>query len=105
MATASTGSSPKGARILGEARAELAEQIRVRYEAGESIRSIAGDLGRSYGFVQGLLKEVGVSLRGRGGATRGRAAAERREAIREAVAEARAAAEGDGHRPGTDLPE
>lgn len=63
---------PKGARIAGDHRAQLAEEFRLRYEAGESIRSIAGEAGRSYGFVQGLLKETGVTLRGRGGATRGR---------------------------------
>ena len=39
--------------------------------AGESIRSIAEDSGRSYGFVHGVLKESGATLRGRGGATRG----------------------------------
>ena len=42
-----------------------------RYLAGESIRSLATDTRRSYGFVQGLLKEAGVPLRARGGATRG----------------------------------
>ena len=41
-----------------------------RYAAGESIRRIADDAGRSFGFVHGVLKEAGVGLRGRGGATR-----------------------------------
>ena len=43
-----------------------------RYDAGESIRSLAASTGRSYGFVHRILTETGVSLRGRGGATRGK---------------------------------
>ena len=62
----------KGSRITGRARDELAPRLVRRYEAGESIRSIAGELGRSYGFVHGVLVEAGVTLRGRGGATRGK---------------------------------
>lgn len=91
MASAQSGSSPKGARIVGDARSELADRLRVRYEAGESIRSLASDFGRSYGFVQGLLKESGVELRGRGGATRGAAAEQRRADLRQAIDQARAA--------------
>ena len=62
----------KGARITGPERASLASQYADRYNAGESIRKIAEDAGRSFGFVHGVLKEHGVALRGRGGATRGR---------------------------------
>jgi len=51
----------------------LASQYAKRYSGGESIRKIADDAGRSYGFVHNVLKESGVSLRGRGGATRGAA--------------------------------
>lgn len=91
MSSAHSGRSPKGARIVGDARSALAERVSIRYAAGESIRSLAADLGRSYGFVQGLLKESGVELRGRGGATRGAAAEERRAAVKRAVDEARAA--------------
>lgn len=61
----------KGARITGDQRDALADQLAKRYSAGESIRSIADDTGRSYGFVHGVLKEAGAELRGRGGATRG----------------------------------
>lgn len=61
----------KGSRIAGAQRTRLAAELRQRYEAGASIRSIADETGRSYGFVQGLLKETGAPLRGRGGATRG----------------------------------
>ena len=70
---ASTGSGglTKGARITGDQRSSLAASFGERYAGGESIRSIAIDTGRSYGFVHGVLKESGTSLRGRGGATRG----------------------------------
>lgn len=74
----------KGARITGENRSELASALVRRYEAGESIRSIAEDIGRSYGFVHGVLVESNVPLRGRGGATRGAAAEERRAQLRAA---------------------
>lgn len=82
----------KGARITGEEREQLMLSCVRRYRAGESIRSLAADTGRSYGFIQGLLKEAGVPLRARGGATRGaEAEADRRE--RQARVEAVRAAE------------
>ena len=61
----------KGSRITGAQRDSLASTYAKRYAAGESIRKIAEDSGRSYGFVHGVLKESGAALRGRGGATRG----------------------------------
>jgi hypothetical protein len=61
----------KGSRITGAQRGTLSSQYAKRYSAGESIRKIAEDAGRSFGFVHGVLKESGVQLRGRGGATRG----------------------------------
>ena len=63
----------RGVRITGERRDTLGATLAQRYAAGESIRAIAADTGRSYGFVHGVLKEAGVDLRGRGGATRGAA--------------------------------
>lgn len=74
MADESDGSRSaltKGARITGDQRSSLGAAFGQRYAGGESIRSIAQDTGRSYGFVHGVLKESGASLRGRGGATRG----------------------------------
>ena len=65
----------KGSRITGTQRTELAAELAQRYGAGESIRAIAETTGRSFGFVHGLIKESGVEVRGRGGATRGAAAA------------------------------
>lgn len=61
----------KGARITGAQREELTKTFAKRYAAGDSIRQLAEDSGRSFGFVHGILTEAGVTLRGRGGATRG----------------------------------
>jgi hypothetical protein len=63
----------KGARVTGPARVALSDEISARYAGGESIRSIAQDTGRSYGFVHRLLSESETTLRGRGGATRRKA--------------------------------
>ncbi|ASU84394.1 hypothetical protein CDO52_17740 [Nocardiopsis gilva YIM 90087] len=60
----------KGTRVTGTERSALADDLKRRYEDGESIRSLAASTGRSYGFVHRLLTEAGVTLRGRGGATR-----------------------------------
>jgi Helix-turn-helix domain len=60
----------KGTRVTGEDRNRLATDLKNRYAAGESIRSLATATGRSYGFIHRILTETGVSLRGRGGATR-----------------------------------
>lgn len=62
----------KGTRITGEARDELATDLRKRYDDGASIRLLAESTGRSYGFVHRILSESGGPLRGRGGATRGK---------------------------------
>jgi predicted transcriptional regulator len=62
----------KGARITGPDRNRLATEIRKQYEKGRSIRELADSHGRSYGFIHRLLSENDVTLRGRGGATRGR---------------------------------
>jgi len=62
----------KGTRISGEERESLTTELRARYDRGESIRLLAATTGRSYGFVHRILSESGTTLRGRGGATRGR---------------------------------
>jgi len=63
----------KGRRVTGGDRSKLASDLRKRYEGGASIRDLAGDTGRSYGFVHRILSESGATLRGRGGATRSKA--------------------------------
>jgi predicted transcriptional regulator len=62
----------KGSRITGADREKLAGELRKRYDSGESIRELAESSGRSYGFVHRILSESGTTLRGRGGATRGK---------------------------------
>ena len=62
----------KGSRVTGTAREQLAADLKKKYDNGESIRALAEQTGRSYGFVHRMLSESGVSLRGRGGATRGK---------------------------------
>ena len=61
------------ARVTGEARERLARDVVDQYQRGASIREIAADVGRSYGFVHNILTGSGVPMRGRGGATRSRA--------------------------------
>jgi hypothetical protein len=61
----------KGTRVTGEDRSKLATILGKRYDNGESIRDLAASTGRSYGFIHRILTETGVTLRGRGGATRG----------------------------------
>lgn len=65
----------KGARITGAERTKLANELKKSYDKGRSIRELAETHGRSYGFVHRVLSESGVTLRGRGGATRSKAKA------------------------------
>lgn len=58
----------KGQRITGSAREELGKRLREAYDQGTSIRELAEQTGRSYGFVHRLLVDAGAELRGRGGA-------------------------------------
>jgi hypothetical protein len=67
---ADTSTIRKGTRVTGADRSKLATDLKARYNAGESIRSLATATGRSYGFIHRLLTETGVPLRGRGGATK-----------------------------------
>ena len=63
----------KGSRVTGDDRDTLSGQLRRKYEGGASIRALAEEHGRSYGFVHRILSEAGANLRGRGGATRKKA--------------------------------
>ncbi len=62
----------KGSRVTGTEREKMASDLRKKYEGGQSIRTLAESTGRSYGFVHRILSENGATLRGRGGATRGK---------------------------------
>lgn len=69
---APTGTLKRGTQVTGTDRAKLAADLKNRYNAGESIRSLATATGRSYGFIYRVLTEAGVSLRGRAGAKQAR---------------------------------
>jgi predicted transcriptional regulator len=62
----------KGSRITGAERDKLSMTLTKKYQNGASIRELASATGRSYGFIHQVLSEAGVTLRGRGGATRGK---------------------------------
>ena len=59
-------------RIVGAERVTLTKDCLRRYGAGDSIRKIARETGRSYGWVHRILVEGGAVLRGRGGPRRRR---------------------------------
>jgi hypothetical protein len=67
---------PKGVRVVGDERTALSAELSERYGAGESIRLIAQDIGRSYGFVHEILSQSDIPMRGRGGPNRYRDRAE-----------------------------
>ncbi|MDP9432517.1 MAG: helix-turn-helix domain-containing protein [Actinomycetota bacterium] len=62
----------KGSRVTGTDRDKLAGELQKQYNGGSSIRALAESTGRSYGFIHRILSESGTTLRGRGGATRGK---------------------------------
>ncbi|CAM5658250.1 hypothetical protein SCYAM73S_08313 [Streptomyces cyaneofuscatus] len=53
----------KGSRVTGAARDKLAADLKKKYDSGASIRALAEETGRSYGFVHRMLSESGVTLR------------------------------------------
>lgn len=53
-------------RISGAARRKVTPKIKKRYLHGVSIRRLAEETGRSYGFIHRILVEAGVTLRSRG---------------------------------------
>lgn len=54
-------------RVTGAERDEMAAELTASYARGTSIRALAAEHGRSYGFVRDMLTEAGASLRDRGG--------------------------------------
>lgn len=48
-------------------RARIETELRKKYDAGASIRAIAEETGRSYGWIHGVLGDAGVIFRQRGG--------------------------------------
>lgn len=59
------------AHVSGNAREETRAAVAKLYAEGATVRAIAAELGRSYGFVHRILVEAEVPLRSRG--TRSRA--------------------------------
>ncbi|MCU0279399.1 MAG: helix-turn-helix domain-containing protein [Candidatus Nanopelagicales bacterium] len=64
----------KGRRITGAEREKMTASLKKQYDKGASIRELAAETGRSYGFVHRLLVESETQLRGRGGPTRSKKA-------------------------------
>ena len=62
-----TANTKPATRIVGPERARWTKDYLRRYSQGDSIRTIARDTGRSYGFVHRILTEGGAQLRARGG--------------------------------------
>jgi hypothetical protein len=60
------GAHPQRKRLNPAQRATLAAKMARAYKAGESIRKIAADVGRSYTWTNRTLREAGVPLRPRG---------------------------------------
>jgi hypothetical protein len=63
----------KGTRVTGKSRDRLQTQLKKQYEAGASIRSLARETGRAYGFIHNVLVESHVQHRSRGCANRRKA--------------------------------
>jgi hypothetical protein len=61
-------------QINSHDRTVFETQLIKRYESGESIRVLAASIGRSYGFVRGILAKHAVPLRPRGAVRRQRTA-------------------------------
>ncbi|GGP55632.1 helix-turn-helix domain-containing protein [Streptomyces abikoensis] len=55
-----------GRHLKGRARRELAAQLVREYQAGATVRALAGEMGRSYTLARALLLEAGVRMRPRG---------------------------------------
>lgn len=68
--TATTDKLEKGKRIAGTDRDQVARELTEKYTAGASIRALAVETGRSYGWVHRVLTENNVPLRGRGNTKR-----------------------------------
>lgn len=60
-------SKSPGTRLKGAEREDTARRAAYLYDQGCTIKSVARQLGRSYGGTRALLLEAGVVLRPRGG--------------------------------------
>ncbi|WP_313905963.1 helix-turn-helix domain-containing protein [Streptomyces malaysiensis] len=62
----------RGYRVRGQVREKAKADIVREYKEGKSIRDLATESGRSYGFIHKILDEARVKFRKRGGNTRKR---------------------------------
>ena len=65
--TPTTTALPRGRHLTEKQRAAAVKHAARRYRQNASIRLIAQEMGRSYGFVHRLLTDAGIQLRPRGG--------------------------------------
>jgi hypothetical protein len=59
-----------GIHLTGNTRETARQQAAELYAQGATIKSVARQIGRSYGGTRALLLEAGVTLRARGGSVR-----------------------------------
>ncbi|MFJ2112306.1 helix-turn-helix domain-containing protein [Streptomyces sp. NPDC087850] len=57
----------KGTSVIGGKRDRLRRALKAKYDQGASIRKLAEETGRSYGFVHRILGEMETVMRPRGG--------------------------------------
>jgi transposase-like protein len=60
----------QGPAVRGDARVAVRADLARRYRDGASVRKLAREVGKSYGFVYRMLEEAGVTMRPRGGQVR-----------------------------------
>ncbi|MFB7293955.1 helix-turn-helix domain-containing protein [Actinacidiphila glaucinigra] len=69
IGTAMAHKSP-ARKLTGPERNRIAIELKTKYEAGASIRTLAKESSRSYGNVHHLLETAGATFRPRGGVRR-----------------------------------
>ncbi|MFB6533085.1 helix-turn-helix domain-containing protein [Streptomyces noursei] len=57
-------------RVKRQQQKAVAKVLKAKYDAGASIRALAAESGRSYGYVHRTLTEAGTALRAFGGKRR-----------------------------------
>lgn len=68
VALAVDGAAKRAGRPSGaDSRAKLLTDLKKKYDAGATIRGLAEEYGRPYGTVHRMLRESGVTFRGRAG--------------------------------------
>lgn len=71
MTTVQTPTATPRQRLTAEQRTAMGTAMAEDYNGGLSVREIGEKYGRSYGAAHKMLSEVGVTLRARGGRSKG----------------------------------